>query len=175
MNRAPVDVSRPGRGALRLVTQGGSLRVEAGMRLRFAPSRHLLAPVVAAILLAGSACGESVLSPVDGEPVVQVLTPTATAGSMVDVRLENPTRTDWGYNLCSTARLEILINNRWQSTPEPLRICAAVLNSLDAGASIESSVHVPLGYEAGTYRVKVTFWRAIGDPVSVVSGAFTVE
>lgn len=131
--------------------------------------------VVAATLWAGAACGESVLASVDGEPVVQVLTTSATAGSMVDVRLENPTRTDWGYNLCSTARLEMLLNNRWTGMPEPLQVCAEVLNSLDAGKSVQSAVHVPLGYQPGTYRVRVTFWRAIGDPVSVVSGPFTVE
>ena len=145
------------------------------MTLRFVQSRRMWFAVVAATLLLGSACDESVLSPLDGEPVVQVLTPTATNGSMVDVRMENPTRADLGYNLCSTARLEVLINNRWQDAPEPLRVCAAVMNSLDAGKTVESSVHVPLGYDAGTYRVKVTFWRAIGDPVSVVSGPFTVE
>lgn len=130
---------------------------------------------VAAILLTGAACGESVLSPTDGEPIVQVLVPTATAGSMVDVRLENPTRTDWGYNLCSTARLEMLLNNRWTAMPQPLQLCAAVVNSLDSGKTVESSVYVPLGYAPGRYRVKVTFWRAIGEPVSAVSGAFTVE
>jgi len=131
--------------------------------------------VVAATLWTGAACGESVLASVDGEPVVHVLTTTATAGSMVDVRLENPTRTDWGYNLCSTARLELLLNNRWTGMPDPLRVCAEIVNSLEPGARIESSVHVPLGYTPGTYRVEVTFWRAIGDPVSVVSGSFTVE
>ncbi|MFN0098882.1 MAG: hypothetical protein ACKVS7_09425 [Gemmatimonadaceae bacterium] len=126
-------------------------------------------------LLSGAACGESVLLPEDGEPMVQVLAPTATAGSMISVRLGNSTRTDWAYNLCSTARLEIRLNNRWIASPEPLLVCAAVIYKLDPGKTVESSVYVPLGYEPGTYRVKVTFYRDIGDPVSVVSGPFTVE
>jgi len=130
---------------------------------------------VAATLWTGAACGESVLSPLDGEPVVRVLTPTASTGSMVDVRLENPTHTDWGYNLCSTARLELLLNNRWTAMPQPLQLCAEVLNSLDPRESVQSAVYVPLGYQPGVYRVKVTFWRAIGEPVSVPSGSFTVE
>ncbi len=136
------------------------------------PSRRILA---AALLLIAAACGESTTGVIVGEPLVEVLDASATPGSLVDVRLHNPTFARFSYNLCISSRLERREGESWVATPDPLRICALAAYLLPAGSTTESAVHVPLGTVAGTYRVVVTFTRSDGDRVTSASGAFTVE
>lgn len=130
--------------------------------------------VTAAVVLA-SACDGNVLAPFAEAPVVEVLSARAAAGTMVPVRLENPGNGSWSYNLCSDAMLERRVGAAWVPAPPPLLSCAAVLHTLASRASTESAVYVPLGYEAGTYRVAVEFRHDAMGSARAVSGAFVVE
>jgi hypothetical protein len=129
--------------------------------------------IAACVLTAG--CEGNSFAPIGEAPLVDVLATTATAGSLIPVRLENPGSSAWNYNLCLDATLQRLVDDAWMPAPPPLRLCTLEMHTLPAGGSLESGVYVPLGYDAGTYRVAVEFSRNKLGSATALSGAFAVE
>jgi hypothetical protein len=137
--------------------------------------RRRFALLLAAGLTTAS-CGTSVgLDGPQDAPLVEVLTASVAAGMPVSLRMRNASSTDWGYNGCASPRLQRRDGDAWVDAPEPLILCTLELTGLAAGATRDVSVEVPLGYDAGLYRIRYRFIRSDGVEAFPVTGSFTVE
>jgi hypothetical protein len=137
--------------------------------------RRRFALLLAAGLTTAS-CGSSVgLDGPQDAPLVEVLTASVAAGMPVALRMRNASSTAWGYNGCSSPRLQRRAGDAWVDAPESLALCTLELTALGPGAIRNVTVEVPIGYDAGLYRIGYRFIRSDGVEAFAVTGSFTVE
>ncbi len=136
--------------------------------------RALLALLVAtAALGCDNALGND--SPAD-TPLVRVLASTVVAATAVEIRLTNASSASWGYNPCSSPRLQRREGDAWLDQPDPLILwCTADVYMLRAGAVHTVTYGAPIGLAAGTYRLRYRFLRRDGVEVLPVSNVFVVQ
>jgi hypothetical protein len=108
-------------------------------------------------------------------PLVQMLQTDLAAPTPIDVRLTNASAARWGYNPCSSPRLEKREGDAWVFQPDPLILCTADVFTLGAGAEDMVLYSPPLGTTSGTYRVRYRFLRADAVEVFSISNEFVVR
>lgn len=140
------------------------------------PRWSLRSALLFTFALAGAACDASVrlTAPLD-TPLVEVLAASATAGTAVPLRINNASATRWDYNACASPLLQRLEAGEWVNAPDPLILCAQVVDHVAAGQVTTLSIPVPMGYVAGTYRVRFHFTRSDGTLATPVTNTFTVQ
>lgn len=121
-------------------------------------SRFLRVAAGAAAALLFTACADDATAPVPGDPSLvdgtlraEVLAVSPRAGAQVDVRFVNTSDLRYGLNACSRTA-ERLVDGAWIAQPAELRICAALMQFVDARGSATYSTDVPVDAVAGTYR-----------------------
>lgn len=123
-------------------------------------SRRLLL-AVALVLASGTVACDDLLgneSPAD-VPSVRVLSEVVAPGTPVGLRLTNASATTWGFNDCSSPRLQVRQGDAWVDGPESLASCTRELDTIRGGGTVTVEYYVPLGLADGTYRLRYRFSR----------------
>ena len=113
-------------------------------------------------------------SPADS-PLVSVLADTVAPATAVEIRLTNASATTWGYNSCSSPRLQQREGDAWVDRSDPLILCTADITGLGAGVVRIVTYGAPLGLVAGTYRLRYYFVRNDGVVALPTSNEFVVR
>lgn len=138
------------------------------------PFRRLLL-AAALVFASGTAACDDLLgndSPAD-VPSVRVLSELVAPGSAVNLQLTNASATTWGFNDCSSPRLQIRQGNEWVDGPESLALCTRELDTILGGRTATVVYNVPIGLADGTYRLRFRFSRD-GVEAFAESNAFAV-
>lgn len=139
--------------------------------------RTLRRTLLPALLLAVStgACDRALGNdqPADA-PAVEVLSATATPGTLLQLRLTNASATSWSYNTCASPRLQRRVVDTWVDGPESFIICDASLTTLGAGMTLEVPYSVPAGLAPGRYRLRYDFGRGDGAVARPYTNSFVV-
>jgi hypothetical protein len=135
-----------------------------------------LSIAAALVVLSGTAACDDLLgndSPAD-IPAVRVLSEYVAPGTAVLLRLTNASATTWGFNDCSSPRLQVRAGTEWVDGPESLAGCTRELSTIRGGGAATVEYYVPVGLADGTYRLRYRFSR---DDVEAfaMSNAFEVS
>lgn len=135
-------------------------------------------PSLTILLLAATLAGCDSPLAVDATldaPIVDVAAEMVDAGAIVDMRVRNLSATAWQYNACASPRLQRREGDQWVDAPDPLILCTGDVQSLGAGQTITVGVGVPMGYEAGTYRIRFHVARGDGVWAAPTTNTFGVQ
>lgn len=127
--------------------------------MRTLPRRLSIA--VALVVLSGTAACDDLLgndSPAD-VPSVRVLSEFVAPGTVVNLRLTNASAATWGFNDCSSPRLQIRQGDEWVEGPESLAGCTRELSTIRGGGTTTVEYFVPIGLADGMYRLRYRFSR----------------
>ena len=108
-------------------------------------------------------------------PLVQVLADAVAPATEIEIRLSNASAATWGYNTCSSPRLQKREANAWVDQPDPLVLCTADITALGAGVVRTVTYGAPVGLAAGTYRVRYRFVRNDGLVAFSLANEFAVR
>ncbi|MCE9637562.1 MAG: hypothetical protein K8T90_17825 [Planctomycetes bacterium] len=108
-------------------------------------------------------------------PLVRVLADSVVPAASVEIRLTNASAATWGYNTCSSPRLQKREGNAWVDQPDPLILCTADITALGAGVVRTVTYGAPIGLAAGTYRLRYRFVRNDGVVAFALANEFVVR
>lgn len=140
-------------------------------------------PAMFLMTVALAACGDTVGLTGDDPGVLPGGAVTATAitaearpAGVVEVRFENTGALGYSFNPC-TRLVEREEGEGWVALPPELRLCAAVVVELDAGATILDGADVPADAAPGRYRFVFPMLEDVagGRSVSIRSTPFSVR
>lgn len=120
-----------------------------------------LSIAAALVVLTGTAACDDLLgndSPAD-VPSVRVLSEFVAPGTAIGLRLTNASAATWGFNDCSSPRLQVRQGDAWVDGPESLASCTRELDTIRGGGTVIEEYYVPLGLADGTYRLRYRFSR----------------
>ena len=133
--------------------------------------RATLASLASLLLVAG--CRDATAPLLLDGPVIEARTVSVVPGEPVSIRIENPTAHQWGFNLCSNARVQRSEGGAWVTLPS-LAICTMEIQLLLPGQQLDAQVPIPMGATTGVYRVLIEFSRD-GTSARPVSNSFAVK
>lgn len=113
-------------------------------------------------------------SPADS-PLVRVLVDAVAPATDVEIRLTNASATSWGYNTCSSPRLQKREGAAWMDQPDPLIFCTNDVSALGAGVVRTVTYGAPPGLVSGSYRLRYRFVRNDGVVAWPRSNEFVVR
>ena len=108
-------------------------------------------------------------------PLVRVLADAVEPATDVELRLTNASAATWGYNTCSSPRLEQRVGDAWVLQPDSLIACTADITTLGAGVVRTVTFGAPTGLAAGTYRLRYRFIRNDGFVAFALANRFLVQ
>lgn len=132
--------------------------------------------LVALLLTVASGCDNALGNNAPADlPLVRVLADAVAPATDVELRLTNASAATWGYNTCSSPRLQKREGSAWVDQPDPLILCTADITALGAGVVRTVTYGAPIGLAAGTYRLRYRFVRNDGLVAFALANEFGVR